>query len=100
MELFAKITLLTISAKNSILNLLLGSECAFVNIFRFLSSKPHIAGSTQNNGLANWIEKKFKEYQLDNVVSKKYNVLLSYPVGSGKFLLYENLKMFLPGENY
>ena len=76
---------LTISPKSSILNLLLGFEWVFVKIFRFLSSKPHIAGYPQNNGLANWIEKKFKEYQLDNVVSKIYNVLLSYPVGSGKF---------------
>lgn len=76
---------MTIFTESSVLDLLLRSEYAFVNIFRFLSNKPHIAGSPQNNDLANWIEKKFKEYKLDNVVSKKYNVLLSYPVGNGKF---------------
>ena len=48
--------------------------------FRELTRKPHIAGRYNNEvEQVNYIVNKWKEYGLDSIETKTYNVLLSYP---------------------
>lgn len=48
--------------------------------FRELTKKPHIAGRPNNEvELVDYIVNKYKEFGLDSVETKSYNVLLSYP---------------------
>ena len=46
--------------------------------FRYLSAKPHLAGTEENNEIGNWIEQKWKDYGFETF-RETYNVLLSYP---------------------
>ncbi|XP_067680231.1 N-acetylated-alpha-linked acidic dipeptidase 2-like [Haliotis asinina] len=49
------------------------------NYLKFLSSKPHVAGSQTNLDLANWIKDKWMEWGFDDVKLTPYDVLLSFP---------------------
>jgi len=40
---------------------------------------PHLAGTAQDLSQANWVHKKFLDYELDEAYVVPYEVLLSYP---------------------
>ncbi|XP_001633754.2 N-acetylated-alpha-linked acidic dipeptidase 2 isoform X1 [Nematostella vectensis] len=46
---------------------------------RYLSKKPHVAGSRRNNELATEIARRWREYGFDKVEMPKYDMLLSLP---------------------
>jgi hypothetical protein len=50
----------------------------FMNASRFFSSRPHLAGSTRQKELAEYLAKQWKKYGLD-VEMPEYKVLLSEP---------------------
>ena len=52
----------------------------FHSTSREFTKKPHIAGRSNNEvELVDYVVNKWKEYGLDSVETKTYNVLLSYP---------------------
>ena len=70
----------------------------FDSFSSFLSSYfagiPHLGGTNESYQQALYIEKEWKDYGLDKVELKKYNILLSYPKRPGVVaLLDENGKV-------
>jgi N-acetylated-alpha-linked acidic dipeptidase len=47
---------------------------------RFLTEKPHLAGSDRNRQLAEWVRDRWSEYGLDEVEIVEHDVLLPWPV--------------------
>lgn len=47
--------------------------------FRYLTEKPHVAGSARNKELADYVAARFREYGLEDVKLHRYDVLLPYP---------------------
>ncbi|XP_047143288.1 N-acetylated-alpha-linked acidic dipeptidase 2 isoform X1 [Hydra vulgaris] len=55
----------------------------------YLTKSGHLAGTRENNVRADWIASHFKSYNLDKVMIKTYDVLLSYPLGPGNITLFD-----------
>jgi len=47
--------------------------------FRYLTAKPHLAGSPRNKELADYMVDRFRDYGLEDVRLHRYDVLLPYP---------------------
>ncbi|XP_035676609.1 N-acetylated-alpha-linked acidic dipeptidase 2-like [Branchiostoma floridae] len=46
---------------------------------RYLTSKPHLAGTPEGKAYADWVVQKWREQGLDDAYVTDYNILLSYP---------------------
>ena len=55
--------------------------------FRYLTDKPHVAGSPRNRELADYVAARFREYGLEDVKLHRYDVLLPYPEQVGVTML-------------
>jgi len=55
--------------------------------FRYLTEKPHVAGSPRNKELADYVAARFREYGVEEVKLHRYDVLLPYPEEVGVTML-------------
>ena len=46
-----------------------------------------MAGTMESTRQADWIAEKFRNFSLDQVMMKTYNVMVSYPKQPGKMLV-------------
>ena len=59
------------------------------NSLLFLATMPHLAGTKEGTQQAIWMQKKFQEFDFDEVIIKTYNVLVSYPMGPGNITVVD-----------